>query len=164
MNAIDLDKKALVRRALESLGREMDDMRRSAAATREGAVHEESRPENDKDTRGLEASYLARGQAARLAEMEEEERRLRFMEVRDFGPGDRIALSALVTVDVEGTEQRLLVVPSCGGLRLDTPAGEVQLVTPAAPLGRLLVGKEVGDDFELKLRGSARAYEVVGVS
>ena len=31
----------------------------------EGATHAEARPENDKDTRGLEQSYLARGVAQR---------------------------------------------------------------------------------------------------
>ncbi|HWZ89090.1 MAG TPA: hypothetical protein VNW92_09580, partial [Polyangiaceae bacterium] len=31
-----------------------------------GATHEENRPENDKDTRALEQSYLARGQAQRV--------------------------------------------------------------------------------------------------
>ena len=40
------------------------------AAATEGATHSEARPENDKDTRGLELSYLARGQAQRVAELQ----------------------------------------------------------------------------------------------
>jgi len=36
----------------------------------EGATHEENKPENDKDTRALEQSYLARGQAQRVVELQ----------------------------------------------------------------------------------------------
>ena len=35
-------------------------------ATQAAATHEEAKPENDKDTRALEQSYLARGQALEL--------------------------------------------------------------------------------------------------
>ncbi|MCE9575491.1 MAG: transcription elongation factor GreAB, partial [Deltaproteobacteria bacterium] len=35
-------------------------------AATEGATHAEAKPENDKDTRALEASYMARGQAVRV--------------------------------------------------------------------------------------------------
>src|ERR1700761_8976870 len=37
----------------------------------DGATHEENRPENDKDTRALEQSYLARGQAQRVVELQD---------------------------------------------------------------------------------------------
>ena len=36
------------------------------ADARAGATHEQAKPENDKDTRALEQSYLARGQAMRI--------------------------------------------------------------------------------------------------
>jgi hypothetical protein len=40
-------------------------LERAHADARAGATHEEAKPENDKDTRALEQSYLARGQAIR---------------------------------------------------------------------------------------------------
>ncbi len=46
-------------------------LKEAALATYEAATHEESKPENEYDTRGLEASYLAGAQAKRTAEIEE---------------------------------------------------------------------------------------------
>ncbi|MBA2542894.1 MAG: GreA/GreB family elongation factor, partial [Deltaproteobacteria bacterium] len=40
-------------------------------------------------------------------------------------------------------------------------AGDVQVITPASPLGRALVGKRVGDEVELKIAGKARMLEIV---
>ena len=105
----ELDKALLIRAAVAQLREEALALRESARQTRLGATHEESRAENDKDTRGLEASYLARGQAARVEETEEAVTRLSFLELGSFGPDDRIALSALVTVDVDGAERRYLL-------------------------------------------------------
>jgi hypothetical protein len=38
--------------------------------TKDAATHEEAKPENDKDTRALEQSYLARGQAQRVLDLQ----------------------------------------------------------------------------------------------
>lgn len=158
-----LDKAALIAAAMAQLRRDADALRESARQTREGAVHEESRAENDKDTRGLEATYLARGQAARVEEMEEAITKLRFLELRAFGPDDPIGPSALVTLEGEDGERRYLLVPVAGGLRVEVDGRTVQLLTPASPLGRALVGKQTGDEMELRLRGRLREYEIVDV-
>lgn len=161
---IDIDKASLIAAAIARLRSDAETLRESARQTREGAVHEESRAENDKDTRGLEASYLARGQAARVEEMEEAAARLRFLELRAFPPDAPIGLSAVVTVAVDDAEQRYFLVPVAGGLRVEVDGVEVQLLTPASPLGRALVDKRRGDDFELRLRGRLREYEIVAVA
>jgi len=46
---------------LALLAADLDTLERAHRATTEGATHEEAKPENDKDTRALEQSYLARG-------------------------------------------------------------------------------------------------------
>ena len=159
----DVDKTLLIEAAVARLTEEVQALRESARQTREGATHEESRAENDKDTRGLEASYLARGQAARVEETEDAVTRLSYLELRSFGPDDPIALSALVTVDVDGAERHYFHVPAAGGQRLQAGGVEVQLLTPVSPVGRALIGKHAGDGFELKLAGGVREYEVIEV-
>ena len=55
----------------ELLGRlraELDQLEAAHRSALEGATHEESKPENSKDTRALEQSYLARGQALRVTD------------------------------------------------------------------------------------------------
>lgn len=156
-------KAAVLDAATERLRQDLESMARAAAATREGATHEESRPENDKDTRGLEASYLARGQARRVAELEESLRLLRFVELRDFAPDDAIALSALVTLETDGATTLCFIAPAGGGSKVVVDERTVQVVTPSAPLGRALVGRQTGEAFEIFLGGSRREYEIVDV-
>ncbi len=127
------------------------------AATVAGATHAESKPENDKDTRALELTYLARGQAQRVVELQAALVELASWSPRGFSDDDAIALGALVTLDEDGDERRLFVAPSGGGNQL---AGGVQVVTPQSPLGVALLGKYVGDEVELR----GRRMEIVDVA
>ena len=73
-----LPDKTAVREALEAaLERALETMVNAARTTREGAIHEDSRAEGDKDMRSTEQSYLARGQAMRVEELAEQLQRLR---------------------------------------------------------------------------------------
>ena len=62
-------KESLKRDLVRLLAADLETLERAQQAAIEGATHEEAKPENDKDTRALEASYLARGQAMRLEEL-----------------------------------------------------------------------------------------------
>ena len=125
-------------------------------ATVEGATHAESRAESDKDTRALEQTYLARGQALRVAELQAALTDLAAWRPRRFAAADAVALGAVVTVDEVGARRVLFLAPAGGG---NTLAGDVQVVTPHSPLGRALLGKQAGDDVELP----RRSLEIVSV-
>lgn len=127
-----------------------------------GATHEEARPENDKDTRALEASYLARGLAERVAQQEATARLLRRLVLRPFGADDPIALGALVTLtdDDSGNQRRYFVVPAAGGERLMLGQDPVLTVTPDAPLGRSLLGAVLGDEVTIRTPRGPVAMEV----
>lgn len=158
-------KRALLRAAVSRLEREVEALRSSAEETRRAATHEESRAENDKDTRGLEASYLARGQAMRVEETEEAITRLRFLEPRVFGEDTPIGLTAFVVLEDEDGERRgYLLVPVSGGVCLPSGEDEVWLITPASPIGRALVEKRVGDVVSIRRRGALEELEIVGVA
>ena len=133
-----------------------------AKATARSATHAEARPENDKDTRALEETYLAAGQAQRAADLEldvAELRALRSMPVRET-----IAVGALVQVeDAEGVVRRLLVARRAGGLSAAVGVQVVQVVTPGSPLGSALIGREQGDEVQLLRKGGPRTYEIVAV-
>jgi transcription elongation GreA/GreB family factor len=67
-----------------------------------------------------------------------------------------------VTFDEDGAEQqRVLIAPYGGGTML---AGGVQVVTPAAPFGRTLLGKRAGDELEIQLPGRVRSLEIIAVA
>ncbi|MEM9070073.1 MAG: GreA/GreB family elongation factor [Myxococcota bacterium] len=156
-----LDKRRVLEALLRQVEAELQTLIAAAEATHEGATHEEAKPENDKDTRALEASYLARGQAARVEETQEIATRLRFLELRSFGEDDPIGVGALVEVDVDGEEATYFLVPVGGGRRVVVEEREIIVVTASSPVGRALLGKEVGDDFELKIGPRRREYEIL---
>ncbi len=156
-------KKRVHEEALKALEAEYQSLLEKAEATRRGATHEESKAENDKDTRAIEAGYLARGQAARAEEMLEQLTRLRFVDLRDL-EGRPIEISALVEVLDEDEAARVyFLVPVGGGTRFEVDGTSVQLLTPASPVGRALLGKEEGDDIELVVAKKKRFYEVAQV-
>ncbi|MBX3274362.1 MAG: GreA/GreB family elongation factor [Sandaracinaceae bacterium] len=158
-----LDKRALVGAIVEVLEARLAAARAAADDARRAATHEEARAENDKDTRGLEQSYLARGQAMRAEELEEAATRLRFFDPPAFADDDPIASGALVVLACDDAEHTYFVTPVAGGHEVTLDGVRVRLVTPAAPLGAALLDKRAGDDFTLRAGGRAREYEIVRV-
>lgn len=154
------DKSALRAELLAQLTAALELAQVAHAAAVDGATNEESRAENDKDTRGLEQSYLARGQAQRVAELEAAVKDISVLALRTFTHRDPAAISALVTVDEDGAEHRFFLAPHGGGSLL---AGAIQVVTPSSPLGRALIGKRVDDEVEIRLPGKLRSLVVTAI-
>jgi transcription elongation GreA/GreB family factor len=130
-------------------------------AAMEAATHEEAKPENDKDTRALEQSYLARGEALRVEELRQGLADVRGMTTRAFREDDPVALGALVTVDDVDRVLVYWLAPYGGGTRL--AEGTIQVVTPRSPLGKALLGKRSGDECELVSAGRTRLLSIESV-
>ena len=135
---------------------------RAYRSAHEGATHEEAKPENDKDTRALEQSYLARGEAKRYEESRSALAETEGIALRDFGPDDAAVLGALVTTEENGEEARVWLAPHGGGTRL--AEGRVQVVTPKSPLGQALLGRRAGEECEVRLAGRLRTLTIVSVA
>jgi transcription elongation GreA/GreB family factor len=134
---------------------------RTYRATCEGATHEEAKPENDKDTRALEQTYLARGQARRIEELRAGIAALEGMRVSALPEGAAVALGAVVELSEETGDTTVFVAPCGGGSKLAN--GVVQVVTPQSPLVRGLLGKRQGDDCEVAVGGKTRQISIVRV-
>lgn len=153
-----MDKQALKTELIAQLEATLATARIAHASAIEGSTHEEARAENDKDTRGLEQSYLARGQAQRVAELEAAVGDVTALALRTFAPTSVVALSALVTIDED--DQQFFIAPAGGGGVL---VGGVQVVTPSSPLGRALLGKRIDDEIELQLPGKLRSFAITAI-
>jgi len=137
-----------------------------AEQARADATHEEARAENDKDTRGLETSYLARGQALRAEELAEALHRVRLLAPRSFTEEDPVGLGALVRTELEDGESRtFFLLDVAGGTELVLAPGEpsVWVVSPSSPVGRALVGRSVGDEVVISRAGAMRHYDIVAI-
>lgn len=157
-------KKALFAELLARLEKEHRTLVLAQKATHEAATHEEARPENDKDTRALEQSYLARGQAARVAQLEEDLRHLKQLVVRAFGENDTVGLGALVEAEDGQKSHLYLIAPAGAGEELDSDAGPVKIVTPSSPLGLALSKSRVDDDVEVQSPTGKRILSITALS
>lgn len=129
------------------------------AAARDEATSAESRPENEYDTRALEASYLAAGQGQRLADLREF---VDWAEQLNAKPHAVVGLGSLVQVDDDGSERWLLIAPQ-GGEELDVDGLPVQVIGAGSPFGASLLQLEPGDEAELETPAGDRTIEVLGV-
>jgi transcription elongation GreA/GreB family factor len=153
-------KRRLVAELLDRLRADHAALARAQRATVAGATSEEAKSEHSKDTRALEQTYLARGQAQRVAEVREGLSRVAALPHREFAEGEPIAVGAVVEIEEEGATSILLLVPFGGGIRL---SGGEQVVTPASPLGRALIGRTSGDTVEITVAGRPRDLTVRGL-
>lgn len=127
------------------------------AAAVEGATHEEAKPENDKDTRAIEASYLARGQAQRIAALKLEIAAVTALSFSAL-PREKVGPGSLVTVSEEEHAHQFFIAPGGGGTKL--AHGTIQVVTPASPLGQALADAEVDDERQVTLAGKTRTFVI----
>jgi hypothetical protein len=154
------DKGRVLARVIDQLTEGALHMAQHAEKTRADATHAEAKPENDKDTRALEQSYLARGQAMRAEEELEHVQVLRYLNLAPWRDDDPISAGALIELEADDALKVVFLLPHGGGVEVEVDGVEVQVITPASPLGKLVLGRGVGDEVVLRTRGSAREYVI----
>jgi transcription elongation GreA/GreB family factor len=158
-----MKKSELVAQIITSLTGSLGVLERAARASHEEATHESSKAESKYDTRGLEAAYLAGGQARQAKEILESIKSYETLATRDFAPDEPIELTALVELDADGTHSTYFIGPKSGGLEIKHRRKEITVITPQSPLGQNLVGKKAGQRWAAKLGGSTMKYQIVSV-
>jgi transcription elongation GreA/GreB family factor len=147
-----IDKNALLSVLHARLTQALEQLVASQQTVQSGAVHPEARQEHPKDTRAIEAGYLARGLAERVETMRDGLRALELLRIRDFGAGEAAAPGALVTVvDEDGGERLYFLAPAGGGESLESGGREILVLTPRSPLGAAIAGRRGGDSIAVEL-------------
>lgn len=160
-----MNKTTLLARIVQTLEDDVEVLRRAAQTAYETATAEENIAENKYDTLGLEASYLATGQARRTAEIRQALLTYQQLIMRDYDPARGIQISNLVTLEDEQGHQRMLFLgPQGAGLKIGEGEQVVTVITPRSPLGQLLIGKRVDDEVSLQVAGVAQVSIVIDVA
>ena len=159
-----MNKRALIAAIIARLTDELDVYFKAAQASRAEATHEQSKAENKYDTRGLEASYLARGQSRQAAEIEAAIAAFEKLDARPFAAGEPIGLGALVELQHRAETTTYFVGPRAGGTEVVHERQDVLVITPQSPLGQQLLGKKHGDLLKINLAGATNQYRVGAVA
>ncbi len=158
-----MNKSAIIKKIREKLVGELEAYFRAAQFSRAEATHESNKAENKYDTRGLEASYLARGQSKQAAEVETAIAEFEKLGVRKFADGDPIAVGALVELEHGGESSLYFLGPRAGGTEVLHDKKEILVITPQSPLGEQLVGKKIGETLQLKVGGEVRVTKILSL-
>jgi len=159
-----MDKGRIIDALLERLHEELSVLRAAAAAAREGATHEDAKPENEYDTRALEQSYLAGAQAARVEVLQASVDVVERSSDAPQPPGASISVGVAVIVDDGEGERRYYLCEVAGGTKLEVDGESWFVLTPSSPLGRKLIGRRVGDVIEHEVRGELRELEISAIA
>jgi hypothetical protein len=158
-----INKAQLIEMLMAQAEKELQAARDSAQETYEAVTNEESKPENEYDTRAIEASYLAMAQSKRISELEELVTTYKFVQLKDFTENDPIGPSALVEVSLNNKISFVFLLPKGGGHIVNFRGSPVQIITPSSPLGEALLGLKVGDGAVVETNSQTREYEILSV-
>ena len=158
-----MNKRVIIKKIIARLTEELQVYFRAAQFSRAEATHESSKAESKYDTRGLEASYLARGQSKQAAELEAAIAEFEKLSVRNFGAGEPIDLGALVELEHGGENLFYFIGPRAGGTEVLHDKKEILVITPQSPLGEQLMGKKSGQEPQLTFGGAKQAAKILKV-
>ena len=146
---------------LDKLQADLDIAQRAAQTAYETATHEENIAENKYDTLGLEASYLAAGQAKRVEEIRQALALCQNMALRPYDESTGIQVGTLLGLeDEQGRQQWLFLAPDGAGLKVQLVGQPITVITPRSPLGHSLLGKFEGDEVEILVAGARQHFTV----
>jgi transcription elongation GreA/GreB family factor len=154
----------LQQQVLERLAEDLLQAEQAVRVAHETATHEENIAENKYDTLGLEAAYLAAGQARRADGIRQAITHWRQFRPRPYDASKGIRLGALVClVDSDGRQQQLFLGPEGGSMKLVSGARLVQVISIDAPLSRAMLGKFEGDEVSMQVAPIRQQFEVLWV-
>ena len=158
-----MNKSDLLKEIIAALAENLAVLDKAARASHFEATHESSKAESKYDTRGLEAAYLAGGQARAAKEIVDSIKAFEKLQVRNFAKGEPIDLTALVELKTDGSPSTYLIGPKSGGLEITFKKKEIIVITPQSPLGENIMGKKAGDRWTAQIGGSKVKYEITSV-
>jgi transcription elongation GreA/GreB family factor len=159
-----MTKHLVIQKIIATLQAELETYTRAAKASHAEATAEENRAENKYDTRGLEASYLAAGQANKIVELEESIAAFEALKERKFGEAEGIDVGALIEISQDTERAHYFIGPSAGGTEVEIGKTEVLVITPQSPLGSQLLATTQGTKLKIDLAGRKQAVEILSVA
>jgi len=158
-----VNKRAIVKKIVAKLAGELELYFRAAQFARAEATHEQNKAENKYDTRGLEASYLARGQSRQAAELEAAITEFEKLNTKPVENGAVIGLGTLIELEHGGEKTFYFLGPRAGGTEVIHDRKEILVITPQSPLGEQLMGKKQDDQPQLTFGGAKQTAKIISV-
>lgn len=149
---------------LQRLSADLLIAQRAAQTAYEAATDAENIAENKYDTLGLEASYLATGQARRMNEISQALQALQRLPVDGYQPQYGIRVGDVVLLADADDEQRwLLLASDAAGLKVELDNQAIMLITPHSPMGQGLLGQVQDSEVMLQVGNRQQHFLVLAI-
>ena len=146
---------------LSTLQEELAAVERVAAMARDEATNSETKAEGKYDTRATEASYLARGQAQRIAALRQLESWYSRLDPDRELDEARVCLGALICL--QGEREEWVFLALSGGAQVTMDGHRIRVISKSSPLGEALEDLEAGEGLEVETPKGLMEYEVLRV-
>ncbi|MFT5239427.1 MAG: transcription elongation GreA/GreB family factor [Candidatus Promineifilaceae bacterium] len=159
-----MDKFDIHQRFVDVLKGELAAITASAKDSFATATSEAHHAEGKYDTFSLESSYLARGQAKRVAELADALELFQLLPLKSLDDTSKVQRGALVRLEADDGETRTVYFgPAAGGEEISVDDETIIVLTSSSPLGAAILGKSTGDTFNLKMGIDTQSYTVTSV-
>jgi transcription elongation GreA/GreB family factor len=161
-----MDKQFLMSQLAERLRASAEVARRAGEAAAEEARSGATPAEKREDARvAIEYASLARGQAQRAERARADAATLEAFHPQPFAPDAPIGLGAIVEIEDEAQGRTFFLAPVGAGIELQGPGGDgfLSVVTPQSPIGRAVLGRQVGDSVAVTVQGEEREWTITYV-
>jgi len=155
-------KQQVIERLLLELNNSLQSAELAAKSAHDLATHEQSKPETQYDTVGLEAAFLAEGQSQRVTQLQKEiadwQQLISCPSTNDIQSGSLIELT-----DETFSTRYFLLGRTSGGMTLTLAPLKVTVISHQSPMGKALLGKQIDDDVSLTVSEKTHVYEVSNI-
>ena len=142
-----MDKAQFFQYLLSTLRQDVNSAVNAAKDAAEYATNEESRAQSQWDTQGLEASYLAAGQASQARQWADAIDNLQSKREDLLKPNSRVSLGALFSCSFGDSVEYFFFAGTAGGQSIVLDGYEVTVITAQSPLAGILMDLKAGDNF-----------------
>ncbi len=138
------------------------ELKRASKDAQERANEAEGAMQSRYDTFKEEGQYLAGGLKARYLELKNSVAMIENLLKSDvLSEHDDIQHYSYIEVEFDdGRIERFFMTPVMGGERL---LNDITIITPSAPVGHCLMGREVGDQFSYRVGKAEKKGEIIHV-
>ncbi|MFA6238354.1 MAG: hypothetical protein WC635_13560 [Bacteriovorax sp.] len=155
-----LDKKIILKKLIENLNVELEEVEGAAKSTRDFATQDDLKSEGKYDTRAIEASYLASAQMKRVDEIKTDIQMLEEIEIQD---STKIQMGSLALIEHNGNSRYYFLTSTSGGTMLKIDNETVMVISVFSPLGNGALGLIEGECFDVETPKEMRTYNVLKV-
>lgn len=146
-----MDKLVVIDQVIAALEAEIEIGCKASREAFAAATDEDAYSDGKYDTRSLEASYLAGGQAQIVKELGDALQGFSLMRAQHFiqPPSGLIGLGSLVEIEANSKRTWYILGPGGGGMDIKVKGDTITVLTLHSPFGQSIATKSAGDEVEI---------------